>query len=629
MGAILEVKYFNSFWTKRIATGQVNPITNGAGAPAPNVYGEANTTGTYPGPVAFGDAISGIGNQEIYGIRYSDFTGSSNFAPAFPNSANDRMAETLRYNWFCEDSTIRGGFGNNTVDFGVRAYLNEDEPLQERRFNSLIYSGVFNSRTGLNATNVFSVGESITKSLEPAYGSIQKLYAEDTNLIIFQENKVNGALIDKDAIYSAEGGGTVTSSQLVIGQTVPYLGEFGISQNPESFAVYGFQKYFADKDRSSIMRLSRDGLTPISKYGMNDYFRDELAKVDNEWKNYYVTATLETTGTVTVFNITNSTISGNLQIGSGIQISSDNGINYGPDPTVAYITNIVVSGNSTIITSSSEITLPATDGLVRFVSPDRGRIRAGWDIYSLHYLLSLQTNSRFTSNDSSTYQTLTFEEAINGWTSRFSFKPSKIFSVENKTFSIDQYGLYEHFDETVPNNRGFWYDQPYNSSSVNFLFNTDPLVVKNFNTIGYEGGSGWKVDYFTSDEEGYDFMETVNNQNLYSTFEDETTVVYSFLEGKYEIYDPTKTGISAVSPPYAHAGFARKENRYVSALIQKQTVTTKPSSYPPRPGEVIFGNQMSGIKGFFANVQMSTDTVTQPGGEKELFSVSSNIVKSS
>ena len=232
MGAILEVKYFNSFWTKRIATGQVNPITADSGAPLPSVYAEAGTTGTYPGPVAFGDAISGVGNQEIYGLKYTDLSSSLNFQQAFPNSANDRMAETLRYNWFCEDSTIRGGFGNNTVDFGVRAYLNEDEPLQERRFNSLIYSGVFNSRTGLNATNVFSVAESITKSLEPAYGSIQRLYAEDTNLIIFQENKVNGALIDKDAIYSAEGGGTVTSSQLVIGQTVPYLGEFGISPKP-------------------------------------------------------------------------------------------------------------------------------------------------------------------------------------------------------------------------------------------------------------------------------------------------------------------------------------------------------------------------------------------------------------
>ena len=45
----------------------------------------------------------------------------------------------------------------------------------------------------------------------------KSLYAEDTNLIIFQEDKVSRALIDKDAIYSAEGG-SITNHQLVIGQ---------------------------------------------------------------------------------------------------------------------------------------------------------------------------------------------------------------------------------------------------------------------------------------------------------------------------------------------------------------------------------------------------------------------------
>ena len=62
-------------------------------------------------------------------------------------------------------------------------------------------------------------------------------------MIIFQESKVNNVLVDKDAIYSAQGGGTVTSANLVLGQITPYLGEYGISSNPESFAVFGFRKY--------------------------------------------------------------------------------------------------------------------------------------------------------------------------------------------------------------------------------------------------------------------------------------------------------------------------------------------------------------------------------------------------
>jgi len=46
-------------------------------------------------------------------------------------------------------------------------------------------------------------------------------------------------------------------------------------------------------------------------------------------------------------------------------------------------------------------------------------------------------------------------------------------------------------------------------------------------------------------------------------------------------------------------------------------------------GEIIFGNSMSGIKGYFATIKMSTDTVTNVGGVKELFAVSSNYIESS
>ena len=197
----------------------------------------------------------------------------------FPSTVDSTNSNN---NFFVEESRIRGGYNNTIVDIGVLAYLAEQESLQENRFNSLIYSGIFNSRTGINNTNQFSIGEDITKSLSPVYGSIQKLHAEDNNLIVLQEDKINTALIDKDAIYSAEGNATITSTTQVIGQVVPYTGDFGISRNPESFAYFGFRRYFVDKDRNSILRLSRDGLTEISNYGMIDYFRDQLTALPEE-----------------------------------------------------------------------------------------------------------------------------------------------------------------------------------------------------------------------------------------------------------------------------------------------------------------------------------------------------------
>lgn len=234
MGAVIEVKYFNSFLLKKALNASNEIVWNGStGIP------------------------TGIGGY-----------------PQTGDSSNN-------YNWAIEESRIRGGYNNTQLSLGVKAYIVEEEPKGSIRKNSLIYSGVYNSRTGINNTNVFSVGEDITKSVDPANGSIQKLYAEDTALIIFQEDKISRGPIDKDIIYTAEGGGAVVASNSVIGNIQPYSGNFGISTNPESFAVYGFRKYFTDKNRNVVLRLSQDGLTPISSYGMNDFFRDELSSLDS------------------------------------------------------------------------------------------------------------------------------------------------------------------------------------------------------------------------------------------------------------------------------------------------------------------------------------------------------------
>ncbi len=175
-----------------------------------------------------------------------------------------------------EESRIDGGYNQTSMDYGVKAFVTDENYGERRRSNAITWSGIYNSRTGVNELNYFSPADSNSKALTDSDGSVQKLYAEDTNLLVFQEDKVSRILVDKDAIYSAEGGGTVTSSQAVLGQTVPYAGKFGIGRNPESFAIYGTRKYFTDKDKGVVLRLSQDGITPISSYGMRDYFKDHL-----------------------------------------------------------------------------------------------------------------------------------------------------------------------------------------------------------------------------------------------------------------------------------------------------------------------------------------------------------------
>jgi len=78
-------------------------------------------------------------------------------------------------------------------------------------------------------------------------------------------------------LFNADGSKNIVSSTNVLGAIQPYAGDYGISKNPESYARYGNRAYFSDKNRGVILRLSGNGLTPISKYGMEDYFRDQLS----------------------------------------------------------------------------------------------------------------------------------------------------------------------------------------------------------------------------------------------------------------------------------------------------------------------------------------------------------------
>tara|TARA_Y100001937_G_scaffold20261_1_gene28229 strand:- start:3001 stop:4392 length:1392 start_codon:yes stop_codon:yes gene_type:complete len=183
--------------------------------------------------------------------------------------------------WHVEESRIKGEFNGKQIDYGARAHLVDEEYGEQKRTNALIHSGIYNSRTKINELNQFPVGEDITRAVDISQGSIQKLHAEDTNLNIFQENKVNRALIDKDAIFTAEGQAITTSGKNVIGQITPYSGKYGIGTHPESFAVFGNRKYFADKDRGVVCRLSSgvgggSGIELISQSGMKDFFKDNL-----------------------------------------------------------------------------------------------------------------------------------------------------------------------------------------------------------------------------------------------------------------------------------------------------------------------------------------------------------------
>jgi hypothetical protein len=196
-----------------------------------------------------------------------------------------------------ESNRIRDDYNQVTIDKGPKASATLEEPyLEERRCSGLIYSGLYNSTSGINNLNQFIQAEPITKDLNPIYGCIQKLHTRNTDLVTLCEDKCFKIMANKDAIYNADGNPQLVATENVLGQTIPFSGEYGISTNPESFASESYRMYFTDKQRGAVLRLSQDGLTPISAVGMKDWFSDNLklahriiGSVDDKRSTYNVT----------------------------------------------------------------------------------------------------------------------------------------------------------------------------------------------------------------------------------------------------------------------------------------------------------------------------------------------------
>tara|TARA_R100001463_G_scaffold1152_3_gene4916 strand:- start:2100 stop:10340 length:8241 start_codon:yes stop_codon:yes gene_type:complete len=229
--------------------------------------------------VLVGNSVSqtdsvGNKNQLDYTPRANDST--------FFNGVKIRPTKLEYFNCYSygngvESNRIRDDFNALTIDKGPRVSTTMlNKYMEEHRRHGFIYSGIYNNISTENNLNQFIQANKITKDLNPIYGSIQKLFSRNTNLVTFCENKVLKVLSNKDALFNADGNVNVTSTNAVLGQAIPFAGDFGISRNPESFANYGYRIYFSDKDRNAILRLSGDGITDISEKGMKKFFKDNL-----------------------------------------------------------------------------------------------------------------------------------------------------------------------------------------------------------------------------------------------------------------------------------------------------------------------------------------------------------------
>ena len=181
-----------------------------------------------------------------------------------------------------ESYKINDSFVGSPFYLGSRVTAVSQEDFKAAdRYAGITYSGIYNADTNINKLNEFNIALANWKDCEKLFGPINKLYGRKTDVLTLQEDKISYVLAGKNLLSDAAGGGAITSIPEVLGTQIARIEEYGISNNPESFAVYGQDIYFTDTKRTAVINLKggsaqSDELYPISSLGMKNWFRDEL-----------------------------------------------------------------------------------------------------------------------------------------------------------------------------------------------------------------------------------------------------------------------------------------------------------------------------------------------------------------
>ncbi|WP_430611500.1 fibronectin type III domain-containing protein [Flavobacterium sp. JP2137] len=204
------------------------------------------------------------------------------------NQSNNTPAEVLLdsfYNCFnfgngIESYKIKDRFNKNFLGIDLRPTTTSiDEYGEVTRYSDVTYSDPYVESAGMNGLNSFNLAKLNWKELDKNNGSISHLLGREGNLLVCQLDKIGQVLFGKDAMYNADGTANVAKVPYVLGEYIPYAGEYGLS-HPESFATHGNRVYGVDTKRGLVWRLSNNGISPIT-YGMEGFFREELTKNSN------------------------------------------------------------------------------------------------------------------------------------------------------------------------------------------------------------------------------------------------------------------------------------------------------------------------------------------------------------
>ena len=196
--------------------------------------------------------------------------------------------------------------------------------------------------------------------------------------------------------------------------------------------------------------------------------------------------------------------------------------------------------------------------------------------------------------------TLAFDEQVGGWTSEFTFLPDSGLSLNNNYYTFKNGRVYMHNSENVARNEFYGI---VGSTIIQFVFNDNPTIVKNYKSLNFEGIGDWNTTLQTNIESGEIRMDQ------WVLKEGET---YGFVRG-----ESNATNLDLTSNAVAGIGMADTITNVPDPNFQIDTYTfTNAIPYGISVGDLIYrveNTNAPGIVGVVQSKDRNSITVTSEG----------------
>jgi len=472
------------------------------------------------------EKVVDINLGDVYFRKRSLFTSIANEKLITGQKSNIPTIGIVRY---IEDYSVSDFFTSESSSIG-RSLAPIPDAKTVKRSGSITYSEPYLYEGTFNGLSSFNLSLSNFMDLDYEYGSIKGLEGYNQRLYFIQEGRAGVIAVNRNVIQASSGDNLVALSNNVLQSEQYYVGEYGTSHS-ESVSSRDGMVYFVDVKKGRVLRIDSQGITIISDANMSSYFNskfDVITKysptsvvggidVDND---EYILSSNTITEAQVAINTDEYVYTTQLD-GSGTKVLAPVAINNSAVfsfnteertfdaicdqfedslQAIAYLDEIEDGGSIFIDSSGVEsATLygVATNSNFDFFVAITVDPLAGTFVFNNAYCASDDTGSINSSGVVLSAFTIAYGTNDKAWTTRYSFTPESIVSLNSNMYTFKSGKIYKHSEDA---DRNTYYGGAVAESIVEAVSNREPSAIKSFESLSLEGDATWQVVATTTNQ---------------------------------------------------------------------------------------------------------------------------------